>query len=72
MEKCPHTGLPCDLHKQVHITDLKDGVVQESHCCHQCAEQFIEHGPQEVKTKEDPGLKEAAFDLTPFRFQLQT
>lgn len=65
MEICPLTGQPCPFQKQIHITDLKDGVVQESHCCKKCHEKFITEGPQPtpVAIKEDPNLAKAAFNL---------
>lgn len=47
MPKCPLTGKPCDLFRCVHVTDIKDGKVEEMHLCQVCA--------GEVYAKKDPG-----------------
>jgi len=36
MEKCPLTGKPCSKPKSIHITDLNENAVTDTHLCEEC------------------------------------
>jgi protein arginine kinase activator len=47
--KCPFSGKPCLLPKDIHVTEVKDGETVKLHLCHECGLKYLNMPNTEVK-----------------------
>lgn len=47
--KCPFTGKPCLLPKDIHVTEVRDGETHKLHLCHECGLKYLNMPNTEVK-----------------------